>query len=188
MIWLVVGVLMWSVVHSFRSVAAPLRARLIAGMGEDKYKGLFALAIVTSIVLMVVGWRATPPVLVYRPPSSGRILAILLMLPAFIFFAASAMATNIKRFVRHPQLTGVLLWALAHLVSNGDGRSLVLFGVLGLWALVEMPLINRREGPWQQPDPRPLTADVKPVLGGLGGYIVFFVVHPYLFGRSPMPM
>jgi uncharacterized membrane protein len=187
MTWLALGVLLWSGVHSLRSAAGPLRARLIASTGEDRYKGLFSLAIVTSIVLMIVGWRAAAPVSVYQPPGWGRSLAVPLMLLAFILFAASSMPTNIKRFVRHPQLTGVLLWALAHLVSNGDGRSLVLFGVLGLWALVEMPLISRREGPWQRPAALPLQAEVKPLLGGLIGYVVIFVGHPYLFGVSPMP-
>jgi hypothetical protein len=62
---------------------------------------------------------------------------------AFILFAASAMATSIKRFVRHPQLTGVLLWALAHLFSNGDGRSLVLFGVF----VQGRGRINPKQGP-----------------------------------------
>ena len=188
MLWLAFGVLLWSGVHALRSAAGSLRARLIASMGEDKYKAAFALAILASLALMIVGWRAATPVAVYQPPGWGRAAAVFLMLLAFVLFAASAMATNIKRFIRHPQLTGVLLWAVAHLLSNGDGRSLVLFGVLGSWALVEMPLISRREGPWRRPGAQPLQAELKPLLGGVIGYLVFFVAHPYLFGVSPTPM
>jgi uncharacterized membrane protein len=77
---------------------------------------------------------------------------------------------------------------MAHLLSNGDTRSLVLFGVLGSWALVEIRLISRREGPWRRPDAQPLQAELKPIFAGVIGYLVFFVAHPYLFGVSPTPM
>jgi uncharacterized membrane protein len=188
MCWLALGVLTWSGVHLLRSIAGSVRARLIASMGQGTYRGAFAFAILASLALMIIGWRAAAPVSVYQPPGWGRAAAVLLMLLAFILFAASAMATNIKRFVRHPQLTGVLLWSMAHLLSNGDGRSLVLFGVLGLWALAEMRLISRREGPWRRPDSQPLRVDLKPLLAGVIGYLVFFVAHPYLFGVSPTPL
>jgi uncharacterized membrane protein len=188
MFWLGLGVLTWSGVHSLRGIAEPLRARLIARMGENAYKGIFTLAILASLAAMILGWRAATPVSVYQPPGWGRVAAAALMPIAFILFAASAMPTNIKRFIRHPQLAAVLFWATAHLLSNGDGRSLVLFGVLGLWALAEISLISRREGPWRRPDAQPLRVDVKPLLGGIIAYLLFFVAHPYLFGVRPIPM
>ncbi len=46
---------------------------------------------------------------------------------------------------------GVVVWAVAHLLVNGDLASLVLFAALGLWALAEMAVINRAEGPWSPP-------------------------------------
>ena len=39
-----------------------------------------------------------------------------------------------------------MLWAIAHLLVNGDLASPVLFGGVLLWAVVEMMLINHREG------------------------------------------
>ena len=89
--------------------------------------------IVGSIVLMVAGWRSAAADIVYEPPAWGRHFAMLLMLVAFFLFAFSHGKSNAKRFIRHPQLTAVVVWAIAHLLANGDTRSLTLFGVLGIW-------------------------------------------------------
>lgn len=186
MVWLLLGVLIWSFTHALRSGMPSLRRRMVDRLREDPYKGLFSLAIVASIALMVVGWRATTPHLVYSPPAWGRSAALVLMFAALVLFVASGVPTNIKRFIRHPQLTGVAVWALAHLLANGDDRGLVLFGGLGLWALVEMPLINRREGAWQRPQPLPAGAEIKPLVGGTVAYVVLILLHPYLFGVAPI--
>ena len=55
--------------------------------------------------------------------------------------------TRITRAIRHPQLTAVVVWTLAHLLVNGDTPSFILFGGLGLWAVGEMIVINRASGP-----------------------------------------
>ena len=49
MTWLVLGVLLWSVVHLLPSVGAPARARAVEWLGQA-YQGVFALAILASIV------------------------------------------------------------------------------------------------------------------------------------------
>ena len=186
MIWLWLGVIVWSVVHAMPALAPGLKAGLAGSLGEVPYKIAFALAIAGSIVLMVIGWRSATADIVYEPPAWGRHPAMLLMLFAFLLFAFSHGKSNMKRFIRHPQLTAVAVWALAHLLANGDSRSVVLFGVLGLWALVEMVLLNRRDGAPVLPAPRPWSAEVKPVIIGVVLYAVFILAHPYLFGVSPI--
>lgn len=186
MIWLWLGVIVWSVVHAIPSLAPGVRAGLIGRLGENGYKIGFALAIVGSIALMVLGWRSALADVVYEPPGFGRHLAMLLMLLAFLLFAFSHGKSNIKRFIRHPQLTAVVVWAIAHLLANGDSRSVTLFGVLGIWALVEMMLINRRDGAPALPEPRPWSAEAKPVIIGVVMYVIFVFLHPYLFGVSPI--
>lgn len=118
----------------------------------------------------------------YHPPGWGHTAAVPLVFLAFFLFAASLQKTNVKRFVRHPQLAGVAVWAGAHLLSNGDSRSLVLFGTLGVWALLEMPLISRREGPWERPPSEAFMAELKPFVACAVGFAVFLGLHPYLFG------
>ena len=186
MIWLWLGVIVWSVVHAMPSLAPGVKANLVGKLGEGPYKGVFAVAIVASIVLMVIGWQSAIADIVYEPPAWGRHPAMLLMLIAFLLFAFSHGKSNLKRYIRHPQLTAVVVWAVAHLLANGDSRSVVLFGVIGVWALVEMVLLNRRDGAPTLPEPRPWSAELKPIIIGVVLYIVFVFAHPWLFGVSPI--
>jgi len=148
---LVAGVLLWSVVHLFPAIATGGRRALVARLGDGPYRGLFALLIVCSLVCIVLGWRSTTPVAVYTPAPAMRSVTLGLMVVALILFVSARAPTDIKRLIRHPQLTGVLTWAVAHLLSNGDSRSLVLFGGIGVWTIVEMFVINARDGRWRKP-------------------------------------
>jgi uncharacterized membrane protein len=190
MIWLVLGVLVWSAVHLFPCVAAPVRARVVERLGSP-YQGLFALAIVLSIVLMVIGWRSAVPSVLYTPPAWGRLATNVLMFVALVLFAASGVPsgvpTNLKRVLRHPQLTGFGIWAASHLLSNGDSRSVVLFGGLGLWAVVAIVAINQRDGAWEKPAPQPMSAELKPVIAAVVAFALVFLAHPWISGVSPTP-
>jgi len=182
MLLLILGLLLWSGVHMLPSLGRPVRTKMIAAVGENPYKGVFSLLIVGSIVLMVFGWRGAEPSLVYAPPGWGRVAALGLMLLAMILFFAARTPTNLKRLLRHPQLTGVLLWSIAHLLANGDSRSVVLFGGIGLWAVAEMLFVNQRDGAWVKPEPLPVKGDI---MTGIIGVIVFaglIYAHPYLSG------
>ncbi|MGH1484492.1 MAG: NnrU family protein [Geminicoccales bacterium] len=187
MIWLLIGIILWSVLHFIPSLAQGFRASLIAKWGDKPYRIVFSVGIVLSVVLMVLGWRAADQWSVYAPPVWGHPVGSALILIAFLFFGLAHEKTNLKRYVHHPQLTGLIIWAVGHLLANGDNLSLLLFGGLGLWALIEIPLINRREGAWQKPEPMPISSEIRPVLIGLAIFAVFLFAHPYLFGVSPMP-
>jgi uncharacterized membrane protein len=184
-ILLVFGVLLWSGVHLFPSVAAPARKRLIGRLGTKTYRGLFALSLVVALVLIVVGWRSTTPSFVYQPPTWAYAVTEVAVFIGVVLFVASGVPTNLKRWLRHPQLTGVAVWAGAHLLSNGHQRSLVLFGAFFAWALAEMVLINRRDGPRGKPAPLPFSADLKPLVAGVVVYALAFSLHPYDTGVSP---
>ena len=156
-------------------------------MGLQRYKGCFSLALIAAIVLMVIGWRSSAFVPIYGTPSWGSLAANVGVFAALLLFVASAVPTNLKRVIRHPQLLGVVIWAGSHLLANGDRRSLVLFGGLGAWAILCILAINRRDGAWQKPEPLPMTAELKPVLGAILVYVALFFAHPYFAGVSPMP-
>ena len=186
MAWLVLGVVLWSAFHLLPSAGAPLRARAVERLGAA-YQAAFALAILASIGLMVLGWRSTPPTALYAPPAWGSALTNVLVLLALVLFVASAMVTNLKRIIRHPQLTGVATWGAAHLLSNGELRSLVLFGGLGLWAIAAMLCINRRDGAWHKPESRPMAGEWKPLAAAVVAFAVLYLLHPYIAGVSPAP-
>ncbi|PLX45382.1 MAG: NnrU protein [Hyphomicrobiales bacterium] len=151
MIYLALGVLLWAMVHFIPVFLPGPRARVISAMGEGPYKGVFALAIAASIGIIVYGWRHTDPVLLYQLPGFVRHLMMLLVFLAIVLFAAAKSRSRIRLLIRHPMLTGVLVWAGAHLLVNGDSRSLILFGGLGLWALISIFGINARDGARQSP-------------------------------------
>lgn len=187
MVWLYLGVFLFVMVHFIRGLAPDMRESLIERFGENPYKGIFSLALLLSVTLIVIGWRSTTPQLIYLPPSWGVPMASVLMLFAVILFGAAHQPTRIKRYIRHPQLTGMAVWSGSHLLSNGDLRSLVLFGGLGIWALIEMPLINRREGAWQRPYPPALSVEFRGIVISAVIFVVLVYLHPYFAGVSPIP-
>jgi uncharacterized membrane protein len=188
MFWLILGVVLWSATHLLPSLGVTARASCIERLGEGPYKGLFSLTLVVAIVAMVLGWRATAPAAVYAPLVTSPAVAYVLMFVALLLFFASGVPTNLKRFLRHPQLTGVALWSVTHLLTNGTGRAVVLFGGLGVWAVAEMVFINRRDGAWQKPEPVPLSAEGKPLVAAVVGFVVLFFAHRWIAGVSlPMP-
>jgi len=72
------------------------------------------------------------------------------------------------------------------LFANGESRSLILFGGLTLWAVLEIVLVNRRDGAWNKPKPAPIRNDVGLVIGGLLAYAGMVFAHSWLFGVNPM--
>ncbi|MEM8769561.1 MAG: NnrU family protein [Pseudomonadota bacterium] len=120
---------------------------------------------------------------VYSAPLAGApMVTSVLMVLAFILMGAANAPTNLKRMLRHPMLTGVIVWAVAHLLANGDSRSVVLFGGLGIWAAVAMPLINRREGPREKPEAVPVQKDIVLIVIGVILTLVVAYFHEYLAG------
>lgn len=183
MLLLITGVLLWSAVHFIPSLARPMRQSMIDSMGENGYKGVFTLLMFAALALIIFGWRSIDqPAYLYHLPAWSRHLGMLLMLAAFFLFASSGQATRINRIVRHPQLTGVAVWAAAHLMMNGDSRSLVLFGGLGIWAILEMVFINRREGEWIKKEAEGWGKELTVAAIGIAVCIAIVFAHPWLSG------
>lgn len=183
MVLLTTGVLLFAVVHFVPSVMPELKNAGTRKLTEGGYKGVFSLLLLASFALMIFGWRTAEPEYLYQPPAALRLPALFIMLLAFIFFAASSLKTRMKQIIRHPQLTGVVLWAGAHLLLNGDSRSAVLFTGMGVWALLSIYFINRRDGAWQKEEP-PASAAAEIILLAVAGVTVAVTVfiHPWLSG------
>jgi len=188
MAWLIAGVALWAVVHLVPAAVPRVKDLLVARLGAGPWRGLFALAVLAGLVAIVVGWRSTLPEPVYSPPGWGRTAAGVLTFVAILLFGASHAPSNLKRWLRHPQLTGLLAWTGGHLLANGDTRSLVLFGGLAVWALIEIPLINLRDGRWQRPPPARARADVINVVASAAIFAVLLLLHPWFAGVKAWPL
>ena len=179
---LIAGVALWSVVHLIPAVAAPLRARLVSGLGEGPFKGMFSLLILVALAMIVQGWRTTAPETVYVPALYGSRIPVLFVAVAVVLLVASSIPNNVKRFVRHPQMTAVILWGAGHLLANGDNRSMVLFGGLTLWAILEILSINRRDGNWTPPPAVPTLKDAVMLIVSAAAFVGLAWFHASLFG------
>ena len=181
------GVLLWSVVHLFPAVAVNPWKKLIDRIGEYPSKVLFSLLLIFSLYLIISGWGSTvPEEIFYTAPEWGGYAAGLLVFVAFILFFAPYPPNNIKRIIRHPQLIGMVCWGAGHLLAIGSPRSIVLFGGLTAWALVEIVLISRRDCDWIKPDKVSHLKDLSLVLFGSLAFAVFLFTHHLLFGGDPL--
>lgn len=182
MMILTIGILLWICVHTFPALAPIARQQLKDKLGNMPYQGLFSLSLILALYLIVSGWKAATPTFLYQLPGFFRIIALALMLIATILFITSKAPTRLRQFVRHPQMCAVILWSIAHLLTNGDSRSILLFGNMMLWAIIEVIYINKRDQQWIKPKPSTLPQDVVTVAIGVTVFVVLIFVHPYLSG------
>ena len=80
---------------------------------------------------------------------------------------------------------GTLLWATAHLLTNDDSRSVALFGSLAVWALLEIVLCNRRDGPRAELPEASVKFDLIAAVIGAVAWALVGHFHVQLFGVSP---
>jgi len=183
MAWIVAGLALWWGAHLFKRLAPAARA----GLG-DPGKGLVAIGVVAGVVLMVIGYRGSDwlgiagaeQIDLWYPPAYLTHVNNLLMLFAFYLYAASGMKTRITRVIRHPQLTAVKTWAIAHLLVNGDLAAIVLFGGLLAWAVVSVIVINRAVPRGPLPEPASVGKEVGAVVGAVGVMVVVMLIHNWL--------
>jgi uncharacterized membrane protein len=183
---MIVGLLLFLGVHAFVT-RREQRAQAIARWGEGPYKLGFSVISALGLALIVYGfarYRATGWIDIWLPPPWTRHVAVALTLPAVVFVVAAYIPGHIKRALKHPMLAGVKLWALAHLIANGDLGSIILFGAILGWAVFDRITLKRRTDPGAPPIPA----------GGIGKDVVAVVVgsliylalglwfHPYVIG------
>lgn len=182
---LVLGLVLWIFPHLFKRLAPGARARLAARIGERATMALFGLVITVATLLIIIGFRAAPYVAVYTPRGWAVHVNNLLMLVALFLFGASHAPSRVRRYVRNPMLTAVVIWAIAHLLVNGDLAGVVLFGTMGVWALANMALIDASE---RRPPagPVPAMAELRLALLSIVAFAAITGLHVWL-GRWPFP-
>jgi uncharacterized membrane protein len=152
---LVIGLVLFIGAHVFVTFRAQ-RDAVVARIGEWPYKGVMALVSLIGIILIGYGfgaYRATGWIDVWYPPRWTFYITQILMWPASIFVVAAYSRGNIWRKLKHPMLVGVKTWAVAHLISNGDLGSIVLFGSFLAWAVYDRITLKRRTDPGAPPIP-----------------------------------
>lgn len=183
---LILGLALFLGVHLF-TIMRPRRAALVARLGENGYKALYSIVSAVGLGLIVYGfarYRAYEFVELWSPPVWTRHLAAALVLPALIMLVASYSRGRIYKTLKHPMLAGVKLWALAHLLANGDLGSLILFGSVLAWAVIDRISLKSRKDAGAPPIPvGGMRNDVIAIFGGIALYaLIAWWFHPYVIG------
>ena len=183
---MILGLAVFIGAHVFITLR-PMRAAVIARIGEWPYKGL--IAVVSLIGLLLIGYgfasyRAAGFIEVWQPPGWTRHVNNALLWPAFVCLAAAYIPGDIKRVLKHPMLVGIKLWAIGHLIANGDLGSIILFGSILLWAGYDRASMTWRSDPGA-PDFGLGGRDcdtIAVVVGTLLYLAIGFWFHPYVIG------
>ncbi|WP_419913662.1 NnrU family protein [Hoeflea sp.] len=192
MLILILGLILFLGVHSVRIVAPEFRDRIIESRGENAWKGPYSLVSLAGFVLIIWGFsmaRYEGPIL-YSPPAWMSHITLFLMLLSFISLAVYGVpAGRLKAALKHPMLVAIKLWALGHLLANGDLASVLLFGSFLIWAVFDRISVKRRlpEGQSEDIETGPVRNDVIAIVAGLVIYILFiWRLHEWLFGVPPL--
>ena len=176
---LVLGLALWVAGHLFKRAMPGARA----AVGEMPGKLIVTILVLAGLVLMVVGYRRAGVDPVYTPlPGMGHLNNLLMLIAVFLFGVGQSKG-RVRTYLRHPMLLSVIVWAIAHLLVNGDVASLILFGGLGIWAVVEIALINAQTR-WTPPAPGGLRGDAINLAISLVLYGLIAGVHIWL-GYNP---
>lgn len=187
---LLLGLLIFLGSHSLRIVAEPWRQAQQARLGENAWKGLLSVVSLAGFALIVWGYGLArqAPVVLWTPPAATRHLAGLLMLVSFVMLAAASVPRNaIKARLRHPMVLGVKVWALAHLLANGNLADVLLFGSFLAWAVMSFRAARGRDRAVGTVYPAgTLTGTAATVVAGLLAWSGFaFWAHAAWIGVSP---
>lgn len=175
MTYLILGLSLWIGAHLFKRVLPRQRE----AMGKAGL-GVVAVLVLAGIILMVIGYGDVEPEYLYDLPGWASYLNNFLMLLALFLMDVGRSKGIVRTKIRHPMLSAVVIWSVAHLLVNGDQKSLILFGSLGAWALLEMAVINRAEGAWIPPERGTIAKDAIMAVAAVVIFAAIVGVHYWL--------
>jgi len=183
-----VGLLIFIGVHSISIVNDSWRSHIVNTIGEWAWKGIYSLVSIFGFILMIWGYGIASygSVILYTPPFWLQHFSLILLLPVFPLLIAAYLPGRIKVAIKHPMLISTVLWAAAHLLSNGSLVNVILFGSFLLWAIGDRISMEYRQ-------PRPVPGapysnvnDIIACVFGLGLYFLFVTWLHELFIGVPV--
>ena len=182
---LIIGLVVLLGAHVFVTFRAA-RANLMARLGQNGYRALFSIIAIIGLALIIWGYgeyRAHEWVQVWSPPAFMRHITVGLMLFAVIFITAAFIPCHIKMKLKHPMLASIKTWALAHLLSNGDLGSIILFGSFLAWGVYARIAAKRRGDLGATTEPAGWTNDLIVIVLGVVIFLALgYYFHPYVIG------
>jgi len=208
---------------------APLRGWLRGAIGPAGYLALYSAASLAALGWLIVAAGRAPyvelwtfaPWQLWAPNIAMPIVCVLAALGAGAVNPFSFAGRAPERFdpaepgiaglTRYPVLWAVVLWALAHMIPNGNLAHVLLFGLFAAFGLIGMRMFERRKkrawgaDVWAARAANtslvpfaaiiagrarlwPVLAQPVRIAAGLAAWFILFALHPKLFGVSPLPL
>jgi uncharacterized membrane protein len=182
---LIIGLIVLLGAHVFVTFRGA-RSGLIEQLGQNGYRGLFSVVSLAGLALIVWGYgeyRAHEWVQIWSPPAFMRYITEGLMFFAVIFMTAAFIPSKLKVKLKHPMLTSIKTWSFAHLLSNGDLGSIIMFGAFLAWGVYARIAVKRRGDAGATSAPAGWRNDIIVEVLGIAIYIVLgSVFHTYVIG------
>lgn len=190
MFLLIIGLILFLGLHLIRVVAPGLRTAMVARFGLNGWKGLYSIVALVAIALVAYGYSIAPVINVWFPPMGMNHLTVTLMLFATICLVAGILpAGQIVAKTKHPMVLSIKIWAFAHLLSNGDLRSIILFVAFLAWGVILRIALKRRERAGEV-TVRPFAGTKYDLYAVVLGVVVWaaitFKLHELLIGVAPL--
>jgi uncharacterized membrane protein len=205
---LILGLILFLGAHSVRIWADGWRDQTIEAYGEKAFKGVYALVSILGFYLLVVGYGEArlQTVALWNPPIFTKHISMLLMLLSSILLVATYIPRNhFKMRLGHPMVLSVKVWALSHLLANGNLADLVLFGSFLIWAVLNFRSARARDralllnlnvteeaagesiAESESAHQPKLRSTIITLVGGIAIWaLITFVLHAKIVGVSPM--
>jgi uncharacterized membrane protein len=205
---LILGLILFLGAHSVRIWADGWRDQTIEAYGEKAFKGVYALVSIFGFYLLVVGYGEArlQTVAIWNPPIFTKHISMLLMLLSSILLVATYIPRNhFKMRLGHPMVLSVKVWALSHLLANGNLADLVLFGSFLIWAVLNFRSARARDralllnlnvteeatgesiAESESAHQPKLLSTIITLVGGIAIWaLITFVLHAKIVGVSPM--
>ena len=156
-------ILTLAVFAAFHMIPAlgPVRRALIGTIGKAPYIVGYSLISLGLLGWVGIAYAQADYVAVWDQAPWMRWVPVVVMLPACILLVgalthANPLSVSVRKaafnpekpgivsVTRHPLIWALMLWALAHMVPNGDGASLVMFGFFALLGLAGPPSLDAK--------------------------------------------
>ena len=205
---LISGLILFLGAHSVRIWADGWRNQTIEAYGEKAFKGVYALVSILGFYLLVVGYGEArlQTVALWNPPIFTKHISMLLMLLSSILLVATYIPRNhFKMRLGHPMVLSVKVWALSHLLANGNLADLVLFGSFLIWAVLNFRSARARDralllhlnvtedaageplAETESTNQPKLPSTIITLVSGIATWaLITFVLHAKVVGVSPM--
>lgn len=204
----------------------PLRGVLVGKLGEWGFRGVYSALALVLLIWVILAYNGAPWIEVWSPPTALRHVSLTIMPVACILVVAAFTRSNptivgmdtkriaseepsgILRITRHPAMWGIGLWAISHLLANGDAAGILLFGGMAILAFGGAAHLDARKRTnagdawtayeactsfvpfvaWMNGRTSVRLADVgwRSIALGLGLYGLLLTCHFWLFGVDPL--